>query len=322
MDRPPQRARREHRRGARVAGRRLHARDDRVGRVARGQALHDQQPAAPGGRHRPAGVEPHAARTGGQGAGRRPLHRGCACGAEPAASGPPRGRPETGGGTAAVHADAGGGLRSSAGVRPLPVAGARSAAGDGARQRPRRPASRTGGAGFAGRTHRARRYTPGDATHTGPGAPGTSPGGTARRRRQAECASRAQGRAPDDRGDRPWPRRRRPGCDRPERLEGKRRRARGRTAAARQAQHPARAARDADARRRLLRAAVRPRAQGAPRAGRPVHFAACRCLHDAAAPAARRCSHSPPVPPPARPHAGWPTRRTTPTSWAVRTSAE
>ena len=128
----------------------------------------------------------------------------------------------------------------------------------------------------------------------------------------AQHAAR-QDRPPDHRRARSGPRRRRPRRDRPARAEGKGRRAADRAALARTHQCAAGLARDADARRRLLRAAAAARAESAPRAGRPVRVDPCRRVHDAAGAAAHRCSRCPTRARRARPRAGWPSARTPPT---------
>ena len=89
--------RRHHRRGARLAGDRLHARHDRVRRArsSRSHFLVDDPPRLVD-RHRRPRAEPGAARAGRQGARRRSVHRRRARRPEPAARRAPGHRPEAG----------------------------------------------------------------------------------------------------------------------------------------------------------------------------------------------------------------------------------
>ena len=95
--------RREHPGRARLACRRLHPRHHRVGHAAVGAALPRGQPQSAGHRHRGYRAQPGAARAGGQGALRRPVHRRRARRPEPAAYGAPGHRPQAGHCAAAVH---------------------------------------------------------------------------------------------------------------------------------------------------------------------------------------------------------------------------
>ena len=114
------RVRRQHRRGARLAGGRLHARDDRV-RRSRSRRKHFLAENPPRLVVDIDGLElsPQLRELVGKVRARRPVHRRRARRPEPAARGAPGGRPEAGDRAAAVHARAGGGLPAPAGLRPL-----------------------------------------------------------------------------------------------------------------------------------------------------------------------------------------------------------
>ena len=114
------------RRGARLAGRRLHARDDRVGRCADGASLPRRRARPPGHRHRRPRAQPAAARAGRQGALRRSVHRRRSRRPEPAARRAPGHRSQAGERARAVRPRAGRGLSAPPRLRSASDAGARS----------------------------------------------------------------------------------------------------------------------------------------------------------------------------------------------------
>ena len=127
--RAPDRPRRRHRRGARLARRGLLARHHRVRPAAQDHAPPGGLAAAPGRGHRRPAAGRHLARAGGQGARRRPQHRRHSRGAKLAQRGAPGDRPQAGHPARGLHLEPRGGLQEPPGVRPVPRPPHRSADG-------------------------------------------------------------------------------------------------------------------------------------------------------------------------------------------------